>query len=46
VLVLSADATDRHRRAFLARGAAGYLTKPLDVPAFVDELGRLLDGAG
>jgi CheY-like chemotaxis protein len=46
VLVVSADATDRHRRAFLARGAAGYLTKPLDVPAFVDELGRLLDRAG
>jgi signal transduction histidine kinase/CheY-like chemotaxis protein len=39
VIIVSADATPRQRQRLLAAGAAGYLTKPIDVP----ELLRTLD---
>jgi PAS domain S-box-containing protein len=42
VLVLSADATQRQRERLLALGARAYLTKPLDLRAFLSTLDRLL----
>ena len=44
VVVLSADATPGSIRRLLAAGAAEYLTKPLDVAAFLETVDRLLRG--
>src|SRR5439155_11912523 len=44
VLVLSADSTSRNITRLLATGADAYLTKPLDVPAFVAVVDKLLAG--
>ena len=41
VIVVSADATPAHMQAALTLGAAHYVTKPLDVPVFL----QLVDGA-
>ncbi len=43
VVIVSADATDRRRQAFLALGAAAYLTKPLDVGALIEQIARLVE---
>jgi CheY-like chemotaxis protein len=40
VIVVSADATPDHMQAALTLGAAHYVTKPLDVPRFL----QLVDG--
>jgi signal transduction histidine kinase/ActR/RegA family two-component response regulator len=42
VVGVSADATPERRRSVLAAGAAGYLTKPLDLPAFLATVADLL----
>jgi PAS domain S-box-containing protein len=42
VLVLSADATPERRARALAEGAAGYLTKPLDLAELLTQVDRLL----
>lgn len=42
VIVLSADATASRRERLYAKGADEYLTKPLDLPVFVDTVRRLL----
>ena len=39
VVIISADATSRHRQRLTKAGASAYLTKPIDVP----ELMRVLD---
>ena len=44
VLILSADSTSRNITRLLATGADAYLTKPLDVAAFVDVVDKLLAG--
>jgi CheY-like chemotaxis protein len=36
IVVLSADATERQIQRLLHAGAAGYLTKPLDIPRFLE----------
>lgn len=38
VVMISADATKRSARALLEQGANDYLTKPLDIPRFLDVL--------
>jgi len=43
VVVLSADATERQIERMLARGAAAYLTKPLDLPRFFETVGALIE---
>jgi CheY-like chemotaxis protein len=42
VLMISADASPGQIQRLLDGGAAGYLTKPLDVPQFLGEVDRLL----
>jgi DNA-binding response OmpR family regulator len=42
VLVLSADSTARNIDRLLQSGADAYLTKPLEVPQFLDVVDRLL----
>jgi PAS domain S-box-containing protein len=42
VIVLSADATARHIRELLDGGARAYLTKPLDIPAFLEAVNAYL----
>ena len=42
ILVLSADSTSRNVTRLLETGADAYLTKPLDVPQFLDVVDRLL----
>jgi signal transduction histidine kinase/ActR/RegA family two-component response regulator len=42
VVVISADATTSSTERMLARGAAAFLTKPLDIAQFVGTLERLL----
>ena len=51
VLVVSADATPDQLRRLRAAGANAYLTKPLDVPRFLQIVGdalreRRMDHAG
>ena len=41
VVIISADATKTQIARLTAEGAAGYLTKPLDVAAFLDLIDRL-----
>jgi len=43
VVILSADATERQIERMLARGAAAYLTKPLDLPRFFETVGALIE---
>lgn len=38
VLILSADATSGHRRRLIAAGAMNYLTKPLNVKEFLEQM--------
>jgi signal transduction histidine kinase/CheY-like chemotaxis protein len=45
VVIVSADATPGQVRRMLDRGASDYLTKPLDVPNFVEVVDRLLGEA-
>jgi PAS domain S-box-containing protein len=45
VVILSADATESHRRHLLAAGAAAYLTKPIDVAGLLETLDRHLVSA-
>jgi CheY-like chemotaxis protein len=40
VVVISADATDKQVKRLLDAGAADYLTKPLDLPRFLDVIRR------
>jgi signal transduction histidine kinase/CheY-like chemotaxis protein len=42
VIVLSADSTSRNINRLLEAGADAYLTKPVNVPQFLDVLDRLL----
>jgi DNA-binding response OmpR family regulator len=42
ILILSADSTSRNISRLLQTGADAYLTKPLDVPQFLDTVDRLL----
>jgi CheY-like chemotaxis protein len=42
VLMISADVSPGQIQRLLEGGAAGYLTKPLDVPQFLSEVDRLL----
>ena len=42
ILILSADSTSRNVSRLLETGADAYLTKPLDVPQFLDTVDRLL----
>jgi signal transduction histidine kinase/ActR/RegA family two-component response regulator len=42
VIVLSADATQSQIRSLLKTGAQAYLTKPLDIPEFLDEVAKHL----
>jgi signal transduction histidine kinase/ActR/RegA family two-component response regulator len=42
ILILSADSTSRNITRLLKTGADAYLTKPLDVPQFLDTVDRLL----
>jgi CheY-like chemotaxis protein len=44
VVILSASATEGHRRRLLDGGALAYLTKPLNVPEFLALLDRVVDG--
>ncbi|MGH2465059.1 MAG: hybrid sensor histidine kinase/response regulator, partial [Candidatus Limnocylindrales bacterium] len=46
VLILSADATQRQRQRLVALGAQAYVTKPLDVRAFLSTLDAVLDRPG
>ena len=43
VVILSASATEGHRRRLLDGGALAYLTKPLNVPDFLALLDRVAD---
>lgn len=43
VVILSADATAGQVDRLTAAGASHYLTKPIDVPTFLDVIGDLLD---
>jgi signal transduction histidine kinase/ActR/RegA family two-component response regulator len=43
VIVLSADSTSRNINRLLEAGADAYLTKPVNVPQFLDVLDRLLE---
>jgi CheY-like chemotaxis protein/anti-sigma regulatory factor (Ser/Thr protein kinase) len=42
VVVLSADATEGQKRRLMSAGATEYLTKPLDVPRFLEVLDEAL----
>jgi CheY-like chemotaxis protein len=42
VVIVSADATPGQLRRMLELGAASYVTKPIDVPAFLELLDQLL----
>jgi signal transduction histidine kinase len=42
VVIVSADATPGQRRRLLELGAAAYITKPIDVPTFLELLDQLL----
>jgi PAS domain S-box-containing protein len=42
VVILSADATQRHVPELLAAGASTYLTKPLNIPDFLEVVNRHL----
>jgi CheY-like chemotaxis protein/anti-sigma regulatory factor (Ser/Thr protein kinase) len=42
VVVLSADATDNQIQRLLAAGAQAYLTKPLDIPLFLETIDQHL----
>ncbi len=44
VVILSASATEGHRRRLLDGGALAYLTKPLNVPEFLALLDRVAGG--
>ncbi|MGA2928858.1 MAG: PAS domain S-box protein [Solirubrobacteraceae bacterium] len=46
VVVLTADASPHQAQRIKELGAAEYLTKPLDVPMFLETVARYLDGAG
>ncbi len=43
VIIMSADATSGHQRRLVAAGALSYLTKPLDIHRFLDEIELALD---
>jgi len=43
VVVVSAEATPRKIERFLGAGAVEYLTKPIDVPRFLEVVGRILE---
>jgi PAS domain S-box-containing protein len=45
IVVISADATKAQIAALTAAGAAGYLTKPLDVEEFLETVDRVLEAA-
>ncbi len=42
ILILSADSTSRNVTRLLQTGADAYLTKPIEVPQFLDVVDRLL----
>ncbi|MDP8957425.1 MAG: response regulator [Actinomycetota bacterium] len=44
VIIVSADATQRHAKALAKLGVHAYLTKPLDVRKFLRVIGAALDG--
>jgi CheY-like chemotaxis protein len=44
VMILSADSTSRNITRLLQSGADAYLTKPFDVPQFLEVVDRLLAG--
>jgi CheY-like chemotaxis protein/anti-sigma regulatory factor (Ser/Thr protein kinase) len=46
VVVVSADATVERRESFLSAGAAGYVTKPIDVDRFVAAVRTVLGQGG
>ena len=46
VIVVSADATPRQEARLREAGARDYLTKPLDVPGFLEKLEEVLPHAG
>jgi signal transduction histidine kinase/CheY-like chemotaxis protein len=46
VIVLSADATERQVKRLLEGGAYAYLTKPVDIPRFLEMLQRAADDGG
>jgi hypothetical protein len=43
IIVISADATRSQMSSLMEGGATAYLTKPLDVPAFLETIGVILD---
>ena len=45
VVIVSADATPRQVQRLLSAGAAGYLTKPIDVPDLIRMLDQTLPSA-
>ena len=45
VLILSADSTSRNITRLLQSGADAYLTKPFEVPQFLEVVDRLLAAA-
>ena len=45
MVVISADAMSTSTERMIARGAAAFLTKPLDIKEFVGTLERLLPAA-
>ncbi len=45
VIIMSADATTGHRNRLIEAGAICYLTKPLDVREFLDQVERAVESA-
>ena len=45
VIVVSADATTARMQEALTLGAAHYLTKPVDVPVFLEQVDELLEAS-
>jgi CheY-like chemotaxis protein len=46
VVILSADATDRHRDQLLRSGATDYLTKPISVRRLLEVVDAVLEQTG
>ena len=46
ILVLSANVQDEHQRAATEAGADAFVGKPFRIPALIQEITRLLSGAG
>jgi CheY-like chemotaxis protein len=46
IVIITADATPGQVQRLIASGAAAYLTKPLDVPGFLDVLDGILGASG